>query len=298
MVTEAPSSEIAAFLASQRPRVEAALARMLPEPVARVRKFHDAMAYSLLGTGKRVRPILCLTVGEALGAAEADLLPVAVALEMIHTYSLIHDDLPAMDDDDLRRGRPSNHRVYGEAMAILAGDGLLTLAFEVIASQTPSPELIGPLVAEVAAAAGASGMVGGQAADLLATGHAADSATLEFVHLHKTAALIRAAVVSGALAARADAQTVSRFRDYGEAIGLAFQVTDDILDVVGNSQAMGKAVGKDAAIGKLTYPGLHGLAHARKIAGALCDRAHRAVDGLPGAGLLCELADFIVARSH
>ncbi len=295
-------SDVPQFLEAQRARVDTWLERCLvpadalpADPGAR--KLHEAVRYSLLGPGKRVRPILCLVTGEILGASEAALAPAACALEMIHAYSLVHDDLPAMDDDDLRRGRPTNHVVYGEAMAILAGDALLTLAFETMA-RTPAPDLVGPLVGLAARAAGIDGMVAGQAADLAGEDAPADASRLTYIHRHKTAALLSASVRAGALVARAEGDARARIEQYGEALGLAFQVADDVLDVTGTPESLGKTAGKDAQAGKLTYPAVHGLTRSRAIARELADRATKAVAGLAGAGRLADLARYVVERTQ
>src|SRR5438552_2105720 len=242
-------------------------------------RLREAMAYSLLAPGKRLRPALVMFACEAAGGVQAAALPAAAAVEMVHTYSLIHDDLPAMDDDDLRRGRPTCHKQFGEALAILAGDALLTLAFQVLAETYPAATAAA-CCRELARAAGASGMVGGQVGDLAwenqPTGRVAD---LERIHAHKTGALFRASLRMGAFAAQGErpggpeAAMLSAFDEYGRGFGLAFQITDDLLDVEGEADRAGKRVGKDAARGKLTYPGLLGVSETRGRAQAACDRA-------------------------
>ncbi len=260
-----------------------------------------AMEYSLLAGGKRLRPCLCLSFAELFGADRARVMPFAAGFEIIHTYSLIHDDLPAMDDDDLRRGRPSNHKVYGEAGAILAGDALLTEAFGCMSRAWPGIEAdkVLPALAEAARAAGAAGMVGGQVLDMEYT--ARQGLTLaELAHMQtlKTGALITASCVCGAILAGAGEDGVARAREYGEAVGAAFQIVDDILDEVGDAATLGKPVGSDREQGKNTYPSLVGLDESRRLAEARVDAALAAIaayDG-PAADFLRELARYIVVR--
>jgi geranylgeranyl diphosphate synthase type II len=282
------------YLATLRQEVEAALERHLPDADARPARLHAAMRYSLLGGGKRLRPILCLASAEAVGGARAAALRPAVALELLHTYTLIHDDLPAMDDDALRRGQPTLHKKFDEATAILAGDALLTLAFEVLAHAP----LAAQLVRELAEAAGSRGVVGGQAEDLAAEGRAPDAALLEFIHTHKTGALIRAACRMGARAAGATADQLAAVTDYAEKIGLAFQIADDILNVTSTPEQLGKAVGSDAARQKMTYVALYGLAPARAKARALIAAAQAALAPLGArAQPLAALAEFTIQRT-
>ncbi|MBF0481333.1 MAG: polyprenyl synthetase family protein [Desulfovibrionaceae bacterium] len=261
-----------------------------------------AMQYSLDAGGKRLRPGLCLAFADLHGGAREAAMPFACALELIHTYSLIHDDLPAMDDDDLRRGKPSNHKVFGEAAAILAGDGLLTEAFGLMAG-APGVSDAARLaaIAEIAGAAGAAGMVGGQALDMAYTG--ASGVTLDNLrdmHARKTGALITAACVSGALVAAAGARGVEKAGEYGREIGVAFQIVDDILDVTGDAASLGKPVGSDQDKGKNTYPSLLGLAQSAALARDCAARAKAVLDGFSGesADFLRELADYIVDRVH
>lgn len=263
-------------------------------------RLQEAMAYSLLIGGKRLRPILVLLACEACGQAPEKALPAACALEMIHTYSLIHDDLPAMDDDDLRRGRPTNHIVFGEAMAILAGDALLTLAFEIVSRDIQPGSVAAACCADLASAAGACGMVGGQVADLEAEN--ADSLTfaqLEAVHKRKTGRLLCSALTLGGRVAQADPERLTHLSNYGRNIGLAFQIIDDLLDVRGNAERMGKNVGKDANHGKLTYPGLLGIEESEERARRLVEEACLEVECLGDrAQPLKELARFILKRDH
>jgi geranylgeranyl diphosphate synthase, type II len=236
-----------------------------------------AMTYSLSAGGKRLRPVLCMASASVVGGREEDVLPVACALECIHTYSLIHDDLPAMDDDDLRRGKPTNHKVFGEAIALLAGDGLLTEAFRLMADVSLFGRKSFPVLLEVirivAEAAGSRGMVGGQVADVLSEGKKVDFPVVEYIHHHKTGALIRASVLAGALLGGGNGEQVDTLGRYGEKIGLAFQISDDILDVEGDRETMGKATGSDDKKGKATYPALLGLAQAKDMEVKLVDEA-------------------------
>jgi geranylgeranyl diphosphate synthase type II len=258
------------------------------------------MRYSVQAGGKRLRPILVIAGAEAVGGTPEQVMETACAMEMIHTYSLIHDDLPAMDNDDYRRGMLTNHKVFGEAIAILAGDALLTLAFKLIAlngARTGDARIIAALVTEVADAAGTDGMVGGQVVDIESEGKAVSAETLDYIHTHKTAALIRASLCAGALLARADATQLAAMHACGEAVGLAFQIVDDILDVEGSSEELGKTAGKDAQQQKATYPAFHGLEASRVKARMLIDQAKHAVAPLGDrAEPIRALADFICDR--
>ena len=283
--------------------VEDALARQVPACVGPASRLAEAMRYSLLAGGKRLRPVLVLAAGEAVGGAREAVLGFACAIEMIHTYSLIHDDLPCMDDDDLRRGRPTNHKVYGEAIATLAGDGLLTDAFGVLAAAaTTDPRVpagvVVTVVAELAAAAGSPGMVGGQVIDLLSEGQNLSVKELEYLHSRKTGALIEAAVCCGArLAGAAEAQ-LAALRQYAQALGLAFQVADDLLDVEASAEDLGKRTHKDEARGKATYPALLGVARSRELARQLADQACQALHEFDEkAAPLRALALFAVERT-
>jgi geranylgeranyl diphosphate synthase type II len=286
-----------------RERAEAvtrALDRALSAPDEPSRALYEAMRYMAIGGGKKVRPALVLLAAEACGGKAADAMPAACAVEMVHTYSLIHDDLPAMDNDDLRHGKLSCHKAFGEAMAILAGDGLLAEAFAVLATQVPDAARARRLVAELASAAGATGMVGGQVADLKAErDHVGDERLLEIIHRRKTARMIEASAVMGAISAGASEHYERSLREYGSHLGLAFQIADDILDAVASTETLGKTAGKDAAAGKLTYVTCYGLAAARTRARAEADRA---VDALTVFGheadWLRDLARFVVERTH
>jgi len=293
-------SELRSRLTQLRERVEQALGEWLPERDDDAGRLFEATRYSALGGGKRVRPALCLLASEALGADPARALPAACALEMIHVYSLVHDDLPAMDDDDLRRGRPTCHKAYSEWLAILVGDGLQTRAFETLAEGYRDDPALGlDLVRLLAAAAGNLGMVGGQVRDMAAMGRDLDEAALEAVHREKTGALLRAAVLLGARvggAQEGDAAFAALDR-YARALGLAFQVADDILDCTASTAALGKTAGKDAEQGKLTYVALLGLDGARAKAKALEADALDALSELgPAAEPLRQLASYVVDR--
>jgi geranylgeranyl diphosphate synthase type II len=293
--------ETAEYLEARRVLVEEALDRLLPAETAEPAVIHRAMRYSVFGGGKRLRPVLVLAAAEAVGGAPEPLLPVAAALEMIHTYSLIHDDLPAMDDDDFRRGRPTSHRVFGEAVAILAGDALLTEAFGLLTGaeciRRHDPGRLLTVIQEIVVAAGSRGMVGGQTLDILSEGKEVDAAHLESVHRHKTGALIRASLRAGALLGGAGEAQLQAITAYGEAVGLAFQIADDILNVEGEAATTGKAVGSDAAKGKATYPAVHGLERAKARAAALAAEAVKALEALDTrADPLRGIARFIVER--
>ncbi len=310
------SNDLSAFLEQVRTLVDEALESYLPAPAACPAIVSEAMRYSLFAGGKRLRPVLVLAAADAVARRDhrpADnarrlALPAACAIELIHTYSLIHDDLPAMDNDILRRGRPTLHVVYGDGMAILAGDGLHAEAFALLARE---PRAIDPAIAarklrvlvRVADAAGATGMVGGQAIDLQAAGQVPgalltlDAAALQTMHAKKTGALIRASAVSGAIMAGASDDTVAAVDAYATELGLAFQIVDDILDVEGNAEELGKTAGKDAAGAKPTYPSLFGLERSRTLAAKCVARAHQAIDaaGL-GDGYLGSIASWVVSR--
>ncbi len=289
------------YFARHGGRIEKALIHYLPSTQERPRIIHEAMRYSVLAGGKRLRPILVIAGAELCGGKAADVMPAACALEFIHTYSLIHDDLPAMDDDDLRRGKPTNHKVYGEDIAILAGDALLTHAFSLLADNADVVRL-------VSHAAGTFGMVGGQVADIQAdqgrwkklqgTEYRSPKGLLQFIHLRKTAALIRASLVAGAILAGGKKAQIAALDNYGEHIGLLFQVTDDILDQIGDKKKLGKR-GSDRANQKLTFPAIFGLERSQAIATALTKRAHQALSPFgQKADVLHHLADFILSRDH
>lgn len=283
-----------------RSQVNSDLKRYLRPIAGCPQKLQQAMDYSLSAGGKRLRPILVLLACEACGGDSRRAAPAACAIEMVHTYSLIHDDLPAMDDDDLRRGQPTNHVVFGEALAILAGDGLLTLAFEILARDLSPASVAAGCCADLARAAGMVGMVGGQVADLEAEGSATSTLEeLEAIHQRKTGALLSSALTMGARVAQADPGTIERLASYGRCLGLAFQITDDLLDVRGSSQSLGKAAQKDAARGKLTYPSLLGEQASEARAQTLIAEACRCVEPLGERGQRLEaLAQFVLERDH
>lgn len=289
---------LAAGLAADRARVDERLEALFGERDAVVPRLDAAMRHGVLVGGKRLRPVLVYAAGRALGAGDDSLDVPAMAIEMVHAYSLVHDDLPAMDDDDLRRGQPTVHRAFDEAMAILAGDALQVLAFEVLA-RAPHPRLPAMLLT-LAESAGRDGMVAGQALDLAAVGGHPDVAALATMHGHKTGALIRAAVRLGGLVAVAeDDPRLAALDAYARAIGLAFQIHDDVLDVIGDTTTLGKASGADAARDKPTYPSLLGLAGARARAGELVEEAAAALAPLgEGAAPLRALARYMIERNH
>jgi len=278
--------------------VDAALQKLLPSEVTPPTSIHKAMRYSVFAGGKRVRPILCLESARIFSNDVSAALYPGCAIEFIHTYSLIHDDLPALDNDDLRRGKPTCHKRFGEAAAILAGDALLTLAFETIAAAPVDADRRVKMASEISRSAGTvNGMVGGQVADIEAEGKSVGPEILEYIHRSKTAALIRASIAAGSICAGASDQDVTRLRSFGETIGWAFQVTDDILDVEESSTALGKTAGKDIAQKKATYPSVFGLERSHQIAKELSEKAisELATYG-EKASRLREIAEFLVYR--
>lgn len=292
---------LTATLEQGREITDAALERLLP-PVTQIPvSIHKAMRHSVFAGGKRLRPILCMESGQIIcGALPEGIEELGAALEMLHTYSLIHDDLPALDNDDLRRGRPTCHKVFGEALAILAGDALQTRAYEVLACLLCSTEARVHIVEEIAHATGTiDGMIGGQVVDLEAEHRKADLATLEYIHRSKTAALITASVVSGGLYAGANDDAVSKLRHFGQAIGLAFQIVDDVLDVTQTSEQLGKTAGKDSAAEKATYPALFGVEESLKKADLLMAQALASLETFGSrAETLKALAHFLVERKQ
>jgi geranylgeranyl diphosphate synthase type II len=286
------------FFEADHAAIEAALGRILPAEDTQPPSIHRAMRYSVFAGGKRIRPVLCLESARMFADNVDAAIQTGCALEFIHTYSLIHDDLPALDNDDLRRGKPTNHKVFGEAIAILAGDALLTLAFETLAKSPLEAERRVRVIAEIAAAAGTvNGMVGGQVADVEAEGKPVNADALEYIHRSKTAALIRASIVAGAIAGGAASDDVERLRRFGDNIGWAFQVVDDLLDVEESSTALGKTAGKDQSQKKATYPALYGIEKSRAIAAELERKALAELDCYgERASRLRRLAEFLVAR--
>jgi geranylgeranyl diphosphate synthase, type II len=295
--------DLKTYLGEKRVMVDEALGRYMPEPEGNASELITAMNYSLFAGGKRLRPILCIAGAEAVGADGNTVLPVACALELIHTYSLIHDDLPAMDNDDLRRGMPTNHKVFGEAMAILAGDALLTEAFNMLAMfdapERLSSDILKKILGLIAGASGWRGMVGGQAADMLAEGKTADAGTIGYIHSHKTGSLIAASVSAGAILGGGNQAELASMDIYGEKIGLAFQISDDILDIEGNAEVMGKGVGGDSKKGKNTFPSVYGVSGSKKILKELTDSAIKALEGFDHkADPLRQIAQYIIERKN
>ncbi|MDD2539537.1 MAG: polyprenyl synthetase family protein [Desulfuromonadaceae bacterium] len=296
--------DLKVYLKEQCARIDAALDRFLPRETELPHSVHKAMRYSIFAGGKRVRPILMLAACQAVGGNTEYAVPAACAMEMIHTYSLIHDDLPAMDDDDFRRGNPTNHKVFGEAIAILAGDALLTEAFKLASDPryTAGSEPSGLLavIHEIATCAGSYGMVGGQVIDMESEGSPdIDLATVQYIHTHKTGALIKASVVAGALLGGAAGQQLAAITRYGEAAGLAFQIADDILDIEGTTEEIGKDAGSDEARGKATYPAVIGVAAAKEEAQSMMDEALSSLKIFGAeADPLRDIARYIVQRKN
>lgn len=288
------------YLRDRKQEVEAALDASIA--VTYPEKIYESMRYSLMAGGKRLRPILCIAATELLGGDRASAMPTACAMEMVHTMSLIHDDLPAMDNDDFRRGKPTNHKVYGDDIAILAGDALLAYAFEFIATQTKGvpAERILKAIAHLGHAVAATGLVGGQVVDLECEGKSDVTAeTLTFIHIHKTAALLESCVICGALLAGANDTDITRLSTYANNIGLAFQIIDDILDITSTSEQLGKTAGKDLAAQKVTYPSLWGIETSQQKAQELVEQAKAQLVSYGDAALpLMAIADYITARKN
>lgn len=288
------------YLDQGRKTVDDALEELMPREGSRPSDLVAAMRYSLFAGGKRIRPILVLAAVEAAGGNARDAMFAACAVEMVHTYSLIHDDLPAMDDDDYRRGVPTCHRKFGEATAILAGDALLTLAFDVLSDSGSDSNIVAKvrimMIHELARAAGWTGMVGGQQVDVASEGTEPDLPTLQYIHTHKTGAMIRCSVLLGGFASNADDALINSLRTYGERLGLAFQVVDDILDITSTTEELGKDQGSDASRGKMTYPALFGLEEARERAAELIHEAKTALISVSNKDRLTGIADFVLKR--
>jgi geranylgeranyl diphosphate synthase type II len=286
------------YIACQQARIDAALERWVPRDSVVPESIHKAMRYSLFAGGKRIRPILCLAAAEAVSTATEGIESAACTLELIHTYSLIHDDLPALDNDDLRRGVPTCHKVFGDAIAILAGDSLLTLAFQVLSQMACAADRKVALIEELSTAAGTvGGMIGGQVCDLEGEGQSPTAALLEAIHRAKTGALLRASLRMGGMYAGADREQLDALSCYGEHVGLAFQIVDDVLDVEQSSEALGKTAGKDAQQHKITFPAVYGLDRSREMAEEERLAAHAALRVFGDrAERLGELADLIVHR--
>jgi geranylgeranyl diphosphate synthase type II len=300
-MTSQMNEPITEYLARRAEEVNGWLDRLVPRESVPPQRLHEAMRYSLFAGGKRLRPVLTLATGEAFGAKAEELMPAACAIEMIHTYSLIHDDLPAMDNDDFRRGRPTCHKAFGEAIAILAGDALLTQAFLVLSWESPRGDSTRQVrvIYEISTAAGTvNALIGGQAADLENEGKSVTADTLNYIHRSKTGAMIRASVVTGGILAGATDLQIERLGQYGNRIGLAFQICDDILDVTSTSEKLGKTAGKDEASLKATFPAVHGLEASRRRAEELVDEAVEIAWSLKvNAVRLEDIARFIIARN-
>jgi geranylgeranyl diphosphate synthase type II len=290
-----------AYLRSRRKEIDRALDYYLPKTNVKPATLHKAMRYSLFAGGKRLRPILCLAAAEACRGKVSNALPLACALECIHTYSLVHDDLPSMDNDDYRRGRPTCHKVFGDGIAVLAGDALLTIAFEIVSRAKPAPRYdMSILLREIAVAAGSQKLIAGQVADLEAEGRKVKRDQLRFIHENKTAAILKSSIRLGAMSANADAKKLRAVTQFGHGLGLAFQVIDDILDVTQSSEILGKSAGKDIAAKKATYPAVIGLEKSRAEARRLTRQAHDALsvfrDG-EAEPLHC-LANYLLEREY
>lgn len=291
---------VKAYLQSRQKKVDRALDRYLPKENARPTTIHKAMRYSLFAGGKRLRPILCLAAAEAAGGRIDNALPLACAMECIHTYSLVHDDLPSMDNDDLRRGRPTCHKVFGDGIAVLAGDALLTIAFEIVSRVKPTPRYdISILLREIAVAAGSQKLIAGQVADLEAEGKGVGRAELRYIHENKTAAILTTSVRLGAMSANANPKQLAAITKFGRALGLAFQIIDDILDVTQTSEKLGKSAGKDVAAKKATYPAVIGLDKSRAEAKRLTKQAHNSLSIFgKKADALHALANYLLEREY
>ncbi len=290
------------YLKKMQQMVDESLEKYLPRRDELPGSIHEAMRYSIFAGGKRVRPVLMLAACEAVDGDISKALPAACAMEMIHTYSLIHDDLPAMDNDDFRRGKPTSHKVFGEAIAILAGDALLTEAFKLLSNpeftRGLSPDVLLRVIHEIAVCAGSRGMIGGQVVDMESEGKKdIDFATVQYIHTHKTGALIKASLKCGALIGGADGSRLDAVTRYGEAVGLAFQIADDILDIEGTTEQIGKDAGSDQTRGKATYPAVIGLAESKQRASELVETAVEALAGFgEKADPLRAIATYIVKR--
>jgi geranylgeranyl diphosphate synthase, type II len=288
------------YWSARQKKVDAALDRYLPSAGTKPKTIHEAMRYSIFAGGKRLRPVICLATAEVLKGDIGQALPLACAVECIHTYSLIHDDLPCMDNDDFRRGKPTSHKVYGEGMAVLAGDALLTIAFEIAASCKSWPRYPhAAIIREIAFAAGSQALVAGQVADLEGEGRKITPAELRYIHENKTAALIASSIRLGAMSANATPKQLAHLTDFGQSLGLAFQVIDDILDVTQTTEKLGKSAGKDVAAQKATYPALLGLPKAKKEADRLTARARAALKPFgKNAEPLEAIADYLLKREN
>jgi geranylgeranyl diphosphate synthase type II len=289
------------YLIARQKLIDRALGGYLPKANTKPATLHKAMRYSLFAGGKRLRPILCLAAAEACRGDIDDALPLACALECIHTYSLVHDDLPSMDNDDFRRGRPTCHKVFGEGIAVLAGDALLTIAFEIVSMAKPAPRYdVSTLLREIAVAAGSTKLIAGQVADLEAEGKNVKRDQLQFIHENKTAAILKSSARLGAMSANADGKKLSAITRFGQRLGLAFQIIDDILDVTQTSEILGKSAGKDVAAKKATYPAVIGLEKSRAEARRLTRQAHNALSVFSSSDAepLHALANYLLEREY
>jgi geranylgeranyl diphosphate synthase type II len=295
------SFDLKTYISVRREKVDAALDRYLPPEDARPESLHRAMRYSVFSGGKRIRPVFCIAACEACGGSGDKALPVACALELIHTYSLIHDDLPCMDDDDMRRGKPTSHKVFGEAVAVLAGDALLTYAMELIVdtgSRLIGAETAARVAADVTGAVGSDGMVAGQVLDMECENRAVDEGTMEYIHSRKTGRLITSSVRCGGMVAGADDDVLDKLTTYGRKLGLAFQIIDDIIDEEGGFGNLKSGKGLDRERGKATYPAVFGLERSKEIAAGLVRESRTSIEGLgEGFSPLAALADFVASRT-
>jgi geranylgeranyl diphosphate synthase, type II len=298
MSAQKSSFDLQHFLSTRTDTVNRGLDQFLPPEKTRPATIHKAMRYSIFAGGKRMRPALCLAAAQACGGSEKDALPLACAVECIHTYSLVHDDLPAMDNDDFRRGKPTNHKVFGEGIAVLAGDALLTQAFEIAAQSKSTPRYPREkMILEIAKASGSLQLIAGQVADLEAEGKKISEAELKFIHERKTSALLCCSVRLGGMSANCSPIQLAALTDFGYHVGLAFQVIDDILDVTQTSEQLGKTAGKDVAVQKATYPAIVGLEKSRRIATKLTDKAFAALKPFKGRAVALEaLAQYLLQR--
>ncbi len=292
--------DLKSYLLRRQKQIDRALHRYLPRETARPATIHRAMRYSMFAGGKRLRPILCLAAAEACGGKIFPALPLACAVECIHTYSLVHDDLPSMDNDDLRRGRPTSHKVFGEGIAVLAGDALLTVAFEIATHAQPTRRYtLRDMLRDLAIAAGSRKLIAGQVADLEGEGKKIDRAGLRYIHENKTAAMLEVSVRLGAMSANASTKQLDAISEFGHSLGLAFQVIDDILDVTQTSEKLGKSAGKDVAAQKATYPAVIGLEASRAEAKRLTRKAHDAIASFGKEGeALRALANYLLERDY
>ena len=289
------------YLIARQKLIDRALDRYLPKANTKPATLHKAMRYSLFAGGKRLRPILCLAATEACRGSSEDALPLACALECIHTYSLVHDDLPSMDNDDFRRGRPTCHKVFGDGIAVLTGDALLTIAFEIVSKAKPTSRYdVSTLLRETAVAAGSQKLIAGQVADLEAEGKKVRHDQLKFIHENKTAAILKTSVRLGAMSANADARKLGAITQFGQRLGLAFQIIDDILDVTQTSEILGKSAGKDVAAKKATYPAVIGLEKSRAEARRLTQQAHDSLSVFSSSDAqpLHALANYLLEREY